>query len=301
MVVLGGMCILGFFLLFFYYTKYKKMYHVMEEMLDGIVEERHIVQSDIEEGELSALVSKAIRVQQKLEFEISQATEEKDEMERFISDLSHQLKTPLASVLMFQELLENPELEEKDKEHLQHKLRSQTERLQWILNSLFKMIKLEQNTMEFPLEQGNITETILEAIGLIYEKAEKKEIQLELTETKEIPLFYHKKWMVEVLINILENAIKYTPFGGKIEISIKELQMYSCVQIQDNGIGIEKEEQLKIFQRFYRSQQVENTEGSGIGLYLSKLIMEKQKGYITVESKTEKGSCFFLYLQNCKN
>ena len=301
MVILIGICVIGFGLFILYYLRYKKMYYTVEKLLDDIIEEQKIELSDTAEGELSALVGKAIRVQKKLEFEIRQATEEKEELSRFVSDLSHQLKTPLASIQMFQELLENSQLKEDDRIHLQSKLRGQTERLQWILNSLFKMIVLEQNTVEIALGKGNITETILEAVGLIYEKAEKKRIELELYDEKEIYLLYHKKWMVEVLVNILENAIKYTPEFGKIEISIKQFPMYSCVQIRDNGIGIEKEEQLKVFKRFYRSAKVDTIEGSGIGLYLSKLIMEKQRGYITMESSGQKGSCFYLYLQNCKN
>ena len=301
MSILIFVCVICFVLFILYYTKYKRMYYTVEKMLDDIVEEDEIKLSDTVEGELSALVSKALRVQDKLKLEINQATEEKEELARFVSGLSHQLKTPLASIEMFEELLENPHLQDGDRAHLQCKLKNQTERLQWILNSLFKMINLEQNTVDISLEKGNIREAIIEAVGLIYEKAEKKQIELSLCEEKDIYLLYHRKWMVEVLVNILENAIKYTREYGCIEISIKQSPMYSCVAIRDNGIGIDKEEQLKIFKRFYRCREADSIEGSGIGLYLSKLIMEKQRGYITVDSSKGAGSCFNLYLQNCKN
>lgn len=148
MSILIFVCVICFVLFILYYTKYKRMYYTVEKMLDDIVEEDEIKLSDTVEGELSALVSKALRVQDKLKLEINQATEEKEELARFVSDLSHQLKTPLASIEMFEELLENPHLQDEDRAHLQCKLKNQTERLQWILNSLFKMINLEQNTVD---------------------------------------------------------------------------------------------------------------------------------------------------------
>ncbi len=100
---------------------------------------------------------------------------------------------------------------------------------------------------------------------------------------------------------MLENAVKYTDRGGTISICVKSYDLYTEIQIADNGRGIRQEEMTDIFKRFYRSPEVENMEGSGIGLYLSNLILEKEKGYMTVDSEYGKGSCFSVFLQNCKN
>ena len=104
-----------------------------------------------------------------------------------------------------------------------------------------------------------------------------------------------------MFVNLLENAIKYTEKGGTVCVSVHPYELYTEIRISDNGRGIRQEELTDIFKRFYRSPEVENMEGSGIGLYLSNLILEKEKGYITVVSEYGKGSCFSVFLQNCKN
>lgn len=106
---------------------------------------------------------------------------------------------------------------------------------------------------------------------------------------------------MEVFVNLLENAVKYTQEGGRIFITVHPYEIYTEIRISDNGRGIRQEELTDIFKRFYRSPEVENLEGSGIGLYLSNLILEKEKGYITVTSEYGKGSSFSVFLQNCKN
>ena len=109
-------------------------------------------------------------------------------------------------------------------------------------------------------------------------------------------LKYDKKWTLEVICNILENAIKYTNDNGKIEINIEKLESFLKIDITDNGIGIESENINNIFKRFYREQKVHNIEGVGIGLYLSKTIIEQQNGYIKVKSKVNEGSTFSVFL-----
>lgn len=286
---------------FFYYRKSQTMYQKIDKMLDEILNGQPLTHSDIKEGEVSALASKAIRIQEKLQYEICQANAEKEQVKSLISDMSHQLKTPLASIVMFQELLEETNLSEEDRKSLQIRLHSQTERLEWILNSLFKMTKLEHGAITFLIEDNYVKETILDAVNCVYQKAEKKKIKIRMREFSDFKLLHNRKWTVEVLVNVLENAIKYTQPEGHIDIAVISMQMYSRIEIKDNGIGIKRNERMEIFKRFYRSREVENTEGSGIGLYLSKLILEQEKGYLTVESQYKKGSCFSIYLQNCKN
>lgn len=105
-------------------------------------------------------------------------------------------------------------------------------------------------------------------------------------------LYHNRKWTAEVFVNLLENAVKYTDRGGTISICVKSYDLYTEIQIADNGRGIRQEEMTDIFKRFYRSPEVENMEGSGIGLYLSNLILEKEKGYMTVDSEYGKEAVF---------
>lgn len=297
----GIFVILLFVILFIavieWYQK-RKMYQLIDQMLEKVLNREKIEISDIQEGQLSALASKVIRVQEKLEYEVNQAQKEKEQVKCLISNMSHQLKTPLSNVVMYRDLLElEPEAEQRA--NFLERMKIQLDKLDWILQSLFKMVKLEQGVIQFETEQSSLKETLLSALNSTYDKAEKKEICIVTKPFKDCLLMHNRKWTAEVFSNILENAIKYSEKGSKIEIQVNPLELFTEIRFQDNGMGIKKEELTNIFQRFYRSKEVENKEGSGIGLYLSRMILEKEKGYMTVTSDYGKGSCFSVFLQNC--
>lgn len=299
-LLVGGIVLLGIAVCY-YRKKYQRLYFNMDQMLDELLSEREISQSDLKEGEASALAGKMMRVQEKLNLEICQAKEEKESVKSLISNMSHQLRTPLSNVMMYQELLVNQALDPEKRCVFQRKLKEQTEKINWILQSLFKMVRLEEGVIQFKAEPHPVKETLRRAINSVYEKAASKEIEIVTQETEEFYLIHNVKWTAEALENILENAVKYSPAGSRIEITRKRFEMYSQIRISDQGIGISEKEFNNIFKRFYRSREVQEMEGSGIGLYLAKLILEKQKGYITIESKPGEGSSFFVFLQNCKD
>lgn len=279
----------------------RKMYRVIDRMLDEVLNREPITESDIREGEISALAGKAKRIQEKMEADIWQAQEEKEQVKSLISNMSHQLKTPLAGMKMYVEILEGDDVDKIQQKMFLSKMRQQSEKIEWIMQSLFKMIRLEQGSIIFEAAPANLQKTLLDAVNGVYEKAEKKNIEIITEPFEDCMLYHNSKWTAEVLENILENAVKYTEKGGRITIQIHPLEMYTGIKIKDTGIGIRSEEQTEIFKRFYRSKDVENKEGSGIGLYLSRLILEKEKGYMTVSSEYGKGSCFTVFLQNCQN
>ena len=292
-ILLLACCIVSLGVAVYYRKKYQGLYFNIDRMLDELLNEKDITQSDLKEGEASALAGKMMRVQEKLNVEICQAKEEKESVKSLISNMSHQLRTPLSNVMLYQELLVNQELDLEKRSVFQRKLKEQTEKINWILQSLFKMVRLEEGVIQ-------VKETLRKAINSVYEKAASKEIEIVTRETEEIYLVHNVKWTAEALENILENAVKYSPRGSRIEIVLKQFEMCSQIRISDQGIGISEKEFNNIFKRFYRSREVQELEGSGIGLYLAKLILEKQKGYITIESKPGEGSSFFVFLQNCK-
>lgn len=280
--------------------KNRKTYRTIDKLLDCVLNQEKIEISDVKEGELSALVNKINRIQEVLGKQIEKAEKEKEQVKGLVSNMSHQLKTPLANLSIYTEILNNQELEEKKKAEVSEKIEKQIEKLDWIIGSLAKMVKLEQDVIVFDAEEISIRKTILDAIDAVYEKSEKKGITLVSEPYEDILLLHNRKWTVEVFVNLLENAIKYTDQGGKIQIRVCPYEMYTEIQIIDNGCGIPEDEITDIFKRFYRSREVEHIEGSGIGLYLSSLILEKEKGYIVVKSVKGEGSCFSVFLQNCK-
>lgn len=279
----------------------RKTYRMIDRLLDSVLSQEMIVHSEVEEGEFSALVSKIRQIQEVLENRARSADNEKEQVKSLVSNMSHQLKTPLANLSLYAEILGQGEIAPERKAEFADKMQRQIEKLNWIVESLSKMIKLEQNIDGFEVKDTPIRQTILDAVDTVYEKVEKKELHLDLEPFEDRALYHNRKWTVEVFVNLLENAIKYTDKGGAISIHVKPYELYTEIQFTDNGRGIRREELTDIFKRFYRSPEVENMEGSGIGLYLSNLILEKEKGYITAASEYGKGSCFSVFLQNCKN
>lgn len=275
------------------------MYRTIDRMLDEILDGEPISQSDIREGEISVLASKAKRVKEKVDLGISTAEEEKEQVKSLISNMSHQLKTPLAGLMMYREMLEDEGLDEETRKRFLGKMKGQSEKIDWILKSLFKMVNLEQGAVVFEAEALPVRDTILDAVTAVLDRADQRNIRI-LTEPFEDRLLWHnRKWTAEVLVNLLENGVKYTEPGGCITISVNPMEMYTEIAVRDTGRGIRKEELNEIFKRFYRSRDVENIEGSGIGLYLSRLILEQEKGYMTAESVLGEGSKFSVFLQNC--
>lgn len=278
----------------------RKMYRVIDQMLDEVLDGEPVSVSDIREGEISALAGKTKRIQEKMELEILHARKEKEQVKSLISNMSHQLKTPLAGLMMYRELLEAPDLPQEKRKQFLEKMKQQSEKLDWILKSLFKMVRLEQGAIVFEPGAYSLKETLLGAVNTIYAKAEKKNLQICTEPFADRSVLQHPKWTGEVFENLLENAVKYTQPGGEIHIRVNSMELYTQIQIQDTGMGIPPQEQTEIFKRFYRGKAAENLEGSGIGLYLSRLILEKEKGYMTVSSAPGKGSTFSVFLQNCQ-
>lgn len=285
------------------YSIYQKryIYRKIDRLLDSVLNQEAIVYSDVKEGEFSALVSRLRQIQEVLGSYVQEAEREKEQVKGLVSNMSHQLKTPLANLSLYGEILGNEDIPSERREEFVRKMQRQIDKLSWIVESLSKMVKLEQNIEGFEAADTAIRQTIFDAVDTVYEKMEKKEIRLTVEPFADCRLFHNRKWTVEVFVNLLENAVKYTQKGGAVSISVHPYEIYTEIRISDNGRGIRQEELTDIFKRFYRSPEVENLEGSGIGLYLSNLILEKEKGYITAASEYGKGSSFSVFLQNCKN
>lgn len=253
---------------------------------------------DVQETRESKMVSQLRQILQAAAWKEKQAVKEKDQVAELLSDLSHQLKTPLANIRMNMELLEDEELDAEKRREFQRRTAAQAEKMQWLMQSLLKASRLENGMIDFPAENTGIKATIARAVGAVYAQAEGKKIEICVEEFQDFSLYHNPKWTAEALTNLLENAVKYSPQGGTIRIGISRMDIYTGIQISDQGVGIPKTEYNRIFQRFYRGKEVEQEEGTGLGLYLAQLILRQEKGYITVASKVEKGSTFTVFLLN---
>lgn len=279
----------------------RKQYLLFETILKKLTDGEPLDGDGLKEGSTAVLLEQAKRLENKIVMEHGEAQEEKEMVKSLVSDMSHQLKTPLANIRLYQEILKQGGIEEQQQKLFWEKLEHQTEKLDWMLASLFKMVRLEQKAITFEAKPQKILETIQRAVESVYEKAEKRDIVIYVDIKEDQVLWHNRRWTAEVFENLLENAVKYANPGTKIMILQETYETYTEIHVKDEGRGIPKEEWNRIFQRFYRGKGTEDIEGSGIGLYLSRLILEMEQGALTVESEVGNGSCFTVFLQNCKN
>ena len=247
-----------------------------------------------DESVLSSLESKLARYLTAASIASRNLIEEKEKIKELIADISHQTKTPVANILLYIQLLEEQELSEENKQCVKA-LFGQAEKLNFLIASLVKLSRLETGILVlYPVrrELGSILEEIRIQFTL---KAEEKGIQFWVEETDEYAVF-DKKWTAEALGNLVDNAIKYTPYGGSVRISVEVYELFCRVIVADSGIGIREEEYAKVFGRFYRSSEVRETEGLGIGLYLARQILMEEGGYIKISSKVGAGTQFSMFL-----
>lgn len=222
--------------------------------------------------------------------------QEKDQIKTLISDISHQIKTPVAAANTFAQLLDGNELSFSEQTEYIAALQTTLDKLTFLTNSLIKMSRLESGIIRLKPEWTSLNAIILQAIKTVYAQAKEKNSTITFDCPQEFEATLDFNWTTEAVTNVLDNAVKYTPCGGMIQISITEYPSYLRLDICDNGPGIPEAEQAKIFNRFYRGTHSAGADGVGIGLYLTRDIITKQHGYVKVSS-TENGSLFSLFLK----
>ncbi len=251
--------------------------------------------SIVEDSIFSKLQSQTIKLTRILKAQNKQIEDDKNEIKPLISDIAHQLKTPLTNLKMYGEFLQYDNLTEEERRDFQETIMVSLNELSFLVESMIKMSRLESGVIQLKPCYESLNETILLAIGQIRKKAQFKNIILELNEKEKVTILHDRNWTIESVFNILENAVKYTKENGVINISIQSYEIFARIDIEDNGIGISEEELPKIFSRFYRGKNVGDVEGIGIGLYLTREIISKQGGYIKVKSKKQ-GTVFSIFL-----
>lgn len=232
-----------------------------------------------------------------------QRTEEKlsgenQKTKSLITDISHQLKTPMASLKMSCELANSPSLDQKEKEEFQKAGLIQARKMENLLDSLIRLSRLEAGMIQIRPEIYSLRETLNQAVSAVYLKAGKKKIQIVAEEFQDMEIPHDRTWTAEAFTNILDNSIKYSPENSRIQIRIARLVSYVMIEFQDQGPGIPSEEKHKIFQRFYRGRdhRIQEQEGSGVGLYLARTILEAEKGTICTKKPSRGGSIFCVTL-----
>lgn len=266
-------------------------------LIEALIEqqERQIF-SEAEDTLTARLQHQLLKLRNILTAQNQMLAQEKEQIKTLISDISHQIKTPVAAANTFAELLSDGELSAEERTEYITTLQMSLGKLTFLTNSLIKMSRLESGIISLKPEKNSLNEIVLQAVKTVYAKAKEKGILITFECDQAFEAVLDFNWTAEAISNVIDNAVKYTPQGGFVRLQITEYPSFLRLDISDSGVGIPEEEQAKIFGRFYRGKQSVGTDGVGIGLYLTREIINKQNGYMKVSSD-ENGSTFSMFLK----
>ena len=270
---------------------------VLCQTLDHMIEGNEVpLRSEDSETTLARICHRLSRLYQIMQENRRKVDEERQELQSLISDISHQVKTPVSNLKMAADTLLEKPVSEAERIDFIRGIRSQTDKLDFLFQALVKTSRLETGVIQLEKKPGRLFDTVAQAMSGIVYAAEKKKIVVSVDCPEDLTVSHDSKWTSEALFNLLDNAVKYTPAGGKIAVSVILWEMYVEIKVSDTGKGISESNQAAIFRRFYREEEVHDQQGVGIGLYLAREIVTQQGGYIKVVSAPGNGAEFSIML-----
>lgn len=251
------------------------------------------------DSELSRLKNELYKLTIFLREQTKTAVDNRKALADAVADISHQLKTPLTSVtVLVDNLLENQHMDSMVRNRFLQEISSQLSGVSWLIATLLKLSRLDAGVVELeqkPLSVRALAEKVCQKLELL---AEWRQVELKLQIPEEIWITGDEQWLTEALLNLVKNAVEHSDAGGEVLVTARENDVYTLVTVRDQGEGISAEEQKHLFERFYRGRSA-GADSVGIGLALSREIVVRQGGYITVESDEEKGTTFFIKFIKC--
>lgn len=266
----------------------RKTYEHLEDMLDAAIAEE-FAESAYDEKMLSRLETKWKRFLSASALSAENVKKEHLAVQEMVSDISHQVKTPIANLRLYGELLQ--ERLDGEEQVLAERL------LDFLIQSLVKVSRLESGTIQVLPQRQSLLPLLLAVEKRGEETRKKRQIRFETQGWETCgSAWFDRKWTEEAVYNVLDNALKYTEEASTVRMCVRRYEFFVCLEIEDEGPGVDLDEVPRLFDRFYRSPQMRDREGVGLGLFLTREILKKQKGYIKVKNGV-KGACFQIYLQ----
>ena len=291
----------GILLIFICYQKRRN--RKIQELVDYIRKIEHgiyrIEIEENEEGELSRLQNELYKITVMLRESSELAGRQKKALADSVSDISHQLKTPLTSCLvLLDNLSESENMKEETRRRFLSEITRQLTSVSWLVQVLLKLSRLDAGVVELKEEELSVSVLIRGAIEKVGLLAEWKQIEIQVTGEAETFIKGDRHWLEEALVNLIKNAIEHSPEASEIRIQVEDNQVYTCIHVRDFGSGISYEDQKHIFERFYRSVDA-GEDSVGIGLARAQEIVKRQNGYLTVESEPGHGTTFHMKFLKC--
>jgi signal transduction histidine kinase len=273
----------------------KKLLQTLDAMLDEALAGTFRADS-YDESLLSKIESKMVRFLEQSRLKREQIEGERGRVRSLVSDISHQTKTPLANIALYAQLLVEQELT-AEQAKLSGQISESAETLNFLIQSLVKTSRLESGVIKIEPKPGDVRELVNTAARECVNLAVAKNIELRLPQGgAAVTASFDSRWCAEALFNIIDNAVKYTPEGGRVSVSVAEYEMFARVDVADTGRGIREEDLPKVFGRFWRAAESAENQGVGLGLYLAREIVTASGGYVKVSSEFGEGSVFSVFL-----
>lgn len=303
-VMLGLYLFLTALCFFFFYKNRQQHEWRLHELLENYLADNYSAlaqQNTFKPIFTEAFTDTLFKLGHKLMAKTQALSEEKDHTKTLVTDISHQLKTPVSALKNCLTMCIEADSESERADFLERCAR-QMARLENLVTELVNISRLETSLITLKPENTLLSDVLTDAVNTVYEKTLPKHITIELFDPDReyearTALFLDRRWTAEAIANILDNAVKYSPAGTAITIRLHRFYSYISLEIEDEGIGIPREEANRIFRRFYRGSHpaVKQSEGSGVGLYLARRIFEEQGGTISVKPAAGRGSIFTVH------
>lgn len=284
-----------------FYKKIEKIFNFSDDInsINEYKSENMNLEEHYNEGIMCRINMISDKANRNMRIHMLKINQEKENIKALVTDISHQLKTPLSNLKLYNTILIDEELNETERKDFLYTERQVIDKLDSLISSLINISRLEAGMINVKTARAELNNCLCRAITSIKTSAAKRNIDIINQLDKKYILDIDVKWTEEVIFNILDNAVKYSGNDKKVIISANETVNYVILDINDEGPGINKTEMNKIFKRFYRSsdKRIQKENGCGVGLYLARKIMNIQNGNIIVSSNSMSGSKFSIYFQ----
>ena len=288
----------SFFILFavtvFFYLKRRQIkIRGLTDYMQEINRDRYrLDMEDNGDDELSGLRNEIYKLTVFLKEKADQAVERRQALADSVTNISHQLKTPLTSItVLLDNLSENPDMDKATRGHFLSELTCQVTGMSWLIGTMLKLSRLDAGVVELERARTGVNEMVQEVLTRLEMAAEWRQVCFRVNIPADAEIYADRKWTVEGLMNIVKNAVEHSPAGGTVEISGEENEVYTQIAVRDQGGGITREEQENLFRRFYKGS-LAREDSVGIGLALAREIVEKQSGTISLDSRPGGGTVF---------
>ncbi|MCX7695458.1 MAG: HAMP domain-containing histidine kinase [Caloramator sp.] len=290
--------ILAVILILLNYTQYVYFYKLIRNFTDAF---KNILEGNLDidlggykEGDISKFAQTLSRMVEVMKGNLQRLNSEKVILANTFQDISHQLKTPLSTLILYNDIMLTKDLSKADLINFLEQSQKQLNRMRWLILNLLKLAKLDVNAIEFVLEEESLNETIEETIDILKGKTFEKNIDVCFYKEKNVFLRLDRLWLQEALLNIIKNAIEHSNQNEKVIILLEDNSIYTRIVVNNKGDIISEEDLPNIFKRFYKCKNSNKDDTIGIGLSLAKSIIEKHGGYIEVTSNEQEGTSFII-------